>query len=58
MWRLSFLNRLTNEIEQKSFKDTKEAMNWIRANNTEITPLKLMVWDEDIQSFGTYRSFI
>lgn len=58
MWRVSYLIDSTNEIEQKNFNNTKEAMNWIRANNTEITPLKLMVWDEDIQSFGTYRSFI
>lgn len=58
MWRLSFLNELTNEIEQKSFKDTKEAMNWVKANEERMTPLKLMVWDEDIQCFGTYRSFI
>ena len=40
MWRLSFLNGLTNEIEQKSFKDTKEAMNWIKANEEIMTPLE------------------
>ncbi len=34
------------------FKSDKDANNWADAQrNTEITPLRLMVWSEDIQCF-------
>lgn len=56
MFRVSYINK-DNKIEHKGgFNSTKEAMNWVNENN-EITPLKLLVWDEDIDCFSTIYEF-
>lgn len=51
MFRVSYIDK-DNSIQHKSFKDTRSAWEWIN-RNTEIVPLKLLVWDELIQCYST-----
>ena len=55
LFRISYMDRNDN-IDHKAFKDTKEAMDWVN-QNTDITPLKLLVWDENINCFSTLYKF-
>ena len=55
MFRISYIDE-NDAIQHKQFSDTKQAQMWVD-NNPQITPLKLLVWDELIECFSTLRSF-
>lgn len=47
MWRISYLNLLNDEVEQKGgFKSDKDAIEWADKQESEqnIIALKLLVW--------------
>ena len=55
MFRVSYIDENDN-IAVKSFKDTKEANKWVNSNKN-ITALKMLVWDENIDCFRTLYEF-
>jgi hypothetical protein len=55
MFRISFLDQKDN-LAHKSFDSISAAYKWID-DNKDITPLKLLVWDDSIDCFATYKTF-
>lgn len=55
MFRISYIDE-NNSIQHRQFDDTKQAQQWVD-DNPQITPLKLLVWDELIDCFSTLRCF-
>lgn len=56
MFAVSYINNINNEIGFKgNLSSTKEAREWIEKQGDKITPLKLLVWDEDIQCHSVFR---
>ena len=55
MFRVSYI--INNSISHKGgFKTEEEAREWI-LNTTNIKPLKLLVWDNDIDCYSTVETF-
>lgn len=55
MWRISYINRETDEYLQKGgFKTDKEALDWAKLEERKgnIFALKLLVWRESMQCYG------
>lgn len=55
MFRISYIDE-NNTIQHKQFDDTKQAQIWVDST-PQITPLRLLVWDELIECFSTLREF-
>ena len=56
MFRVSYLNN--NSISHKGgFKTEEEARGWIETQGANIKPLKLLVWDNDIDCYSTVETF-
>lgn len=55
MFRVSFIDE-KNNLAHKSFDSVSAAYKWVD-NNAGITPLKLLVWDDSIDCFATFREF-
>jgi hypothetical protein len=64
MFRISYLQNGTLDtakvkaysIAHKTFNSKAEALDWV-SNNAQITPIKLLVWDDEIDCFTTVREF-
>lgn len=57
MWRVSYLNLKSDEIEVKNFKNDKEAMDWIDTNDENVIALKLLVWSEYLNCYREVEIF-
>ena len=56
MYRVSYINN--NSISHKgSFKTEESAREWIESQGTNIKPLKLLVWNNDIDCYSTVETF-
>lgn len=55
MFRVSYINN--NAIAHKSGFDTEEAARQWIAQAQNIKPLKLLVWDNDIDCYSTVETF-
>ena len=57
MFSVSYINNSNDAIELKGgFNSTKDASEWVKNQGNKITPLKLLVWDEEIQCCSTLRN--
>jgi len=64
MYRISYLQNGTLDtakikaykVAQKTFRSQEEALEWVD-NNSQITPLKLLVWSDDIDCYSTVMKF-
>ena len=55
MFRVSYINN--NAIYHKSgFKTEEETRKWI-AETSDIKPLKLLIWDNEIDCYSTVETF-
>ena len=58
MFRVSYINTLSNTIAHKSGFNTMEiAKDWIKSQATNIKPLKLLVWDNEVDCYSTVEEF-
>ena len=55
MFRISYLDQ-KNNLANKSFESVAAAYKWVE-ENTDITPLRLLIWDDSIDCFSTYKKF-
>lgn len=56
LYRVSYIDS-NNAITHKSgFKTSQEAKQWLRTAKN-ITPLKLLVWDDEIDCYSTVEVF-
>jgi hypothetical protein len=56
MFRVSYT--VNNTIAHKGgFRTESEARAWIEAQGMTIKPLKLLIWDNDINCFSTVEEF-
>ena len=55
MFRVSYLDE-SNNLAHKKFNNTKEAYKWVK-DHDKIAPLKLLVWDENINCYSTLYDF-
>ena len=55
MFRISYIDAQERISHKSGFKSTFDAMNWVRALGNTITPLKLLVWDEELQCYSELR---
>lgn len=55
MFRISYLDQ-KNNLAHKSFESVAAAYKWVE-ENTDITPLRLLIWDDSIDCFTTYKKF-
>ena len=55
MFRISYLDQ-KNNLAHKSFESIAAAYKWVE-ENTDITPLRLLIWDDSIDCFSTYKKF-
>lgn len=56
MFRVSYIDARDRLSHKGGFSSTLEAMNWVRAQGSAITALKLLVWDEELQCFSELRA--
>ena len=56
MFRVSYIDAHDRISHKGGFKSTLDAMNWVRAQGNAITPLKLLVWDEELQCYSELRA--
>ena len=64
MFRVSYLQNGTldnakikaDKVAHKTFRSQEEALEWVD-NNSQITPLKLLVWSDDIDCYSTVMKF-
>ena len=64
MFRVSYLQNGTLDnakikaykVAHKTFRSQEEALEWVD-NNSQITPLKLLVWSDDIDCYSTVMKF-
>lgn len=55
---VTYIRYENNAIEQKNgFKTENAAREWIEKQETTIKPLKLLVWDKDIDCYSTIKTF-
>lgn len=54
MFRVSY--EINRTINQSTFKTEEEAMNFVNSN-ADIRPLKLLVWDNEIDCYSTLKEF-
>lgn len=58
MFRISYIDNTTDEICQKGgFKSDKAAYDWVDGQGEKITALKLLIWSEAKQCYGTLEEF-
>lgn len=56
MFRISYIDNKTDTIQHKGgFTSDKAAYEWLE-KQSDITPLKLLVWSEYIQSYKTLET--
>lgn len=51
MFRVSYINNFGQIAHKGGFRSDKEANIWVREQGNEITPLKLLIWSEEIQCY-------
>ena len=55
---VSYINASSNTLAQKGGFNTMEtAKDWIKSQATNIKPLKLLVWDNEIDCYSTVEAF-
>lgn len=54
MFRVSYIDNNNAIAHKGGFNSDAEAYEWIDKQNN-ITPLKLLVWSEEIQCFDTFK---
>lgn len=58
MYKVSYVDNATNTIAHKgTLKSVEEAMNWIKEQGERIKPLKLLVWDDNIDCYSIVKVF-
>ena len=61
MFRVSYINTSSNTIAHKGgFNTIETAKDWIKSQATNIKPLKplkLLVWDKEIDCYSTVEEF-
>lgn len=58
MFRVSYINNLTDEILQKGgFESDKAAYDWIDSQGNKIIAIKLLIWSEARQSYREIEKF-
>lgn len=65
MFRVSYLQNGTldnakikaDKVAHKTFKTQEEALKWV-VNNSRITPLKLLIWDDETDCYVPYASLM
>ena len=55
MFCISYLDE-KDRLSHKHFNNIKDAQMWVEQNN-HITPLKLLVWDDSIDCYSTFKSY-
>ena len=63
MFKVSYLDGNGNAQSKGGFQSDKAAYDWIKARGDKITPMRLLVWSEQLQScravedFPAYKSY-
>lgn len=57
MFRVSYIDSKNRLAHKGGFKTDKAAYAWISQMGASITPLKLLVWSEDLQCYETLHKF-
>lgn len=58
MYRVSYVDKETNTIAHKgALQNEEDARAWIKEQGERIKPLKLLVWDNNIDCFSTVEVF-